>query len=510
MPTFTVPASYGTLREFNQCHNPSGSAAGGRFCSGDPFTLTPGQRLATTVTVAPTSFDLHQVKNRRFLFHVPSQTLVLGGPSPDLDSHAVDFDHAKRVLGVPGRFDEYIRGWLGTNRSTYKDGVIHFAPGLRFDAARRFPEYADRFMQTIEYFLRHGGSGKTVVRGFDIGEASEEWKVKDKLPSFVQQPTRPTRRKRLREFNQCHNPAGPGGGQFCSGTGKVPSIGRFARPEGSVRIPDYLKADVERAARAGIVTYHHQQPEPVMDKHGNIHDPVALSHADPRSQEFRDVKTGFTSRPQTGKIRIVTRGGEFVPDEEVWNDKYGFNTTRRKKALTPEMLTTPATEEDVLSTYRHEVGHLMDPFIDKPSRGSTPAVLGKEIRAWIYAVEASPDHRVSQRMMKAGLDSHAYYEFRRQFYLTQAKEFRISRYDQDEWAARQVEFEVKQKTVDPDTLAKSQRWAARAMRAINNYGAVLRKKGVGVREPKYKGRPDWAWKYVDRRTVVPGPGRGTI
>lgn len=33
MPTFTVPHSYGTFQEFNRCHNPGGSAAGGQFCS---------------------------------------------------------------------------------------------------------------------------------------------------------------------------------------------------------------------------------------------------------------------------------------------------------------------------------------------------------------------------------------------------------------------------------------------------------------------------------------------
>lgn len=191
MPLFTCP-----IHESNDCHTPAGSSEGGQFCSGKGALPTPGERLEHSVAIAPRSFDLHTIKNSRFMFHTPSATLLLGGSDPDFDSHAVEFDYAKRVLNVPGRFDEYVRGWLGTNRSTYKDGVVHFAPGLRFDAAQRFPEYTDKFMRAIEYFLQHGGSGKTVVRGFDLGDESFEWKVKDKLPSLIPPSAKSSRRRR--------------------------------------------------------------------------------------------------------------------------------------------------------------------------------------------------------------------------------------------------------------------------------------------------------------------------
>ena len=52
MPTFTVPSSYGTtMREFNQCHNPSGSPTGGQFCSG------PGGGARGPGMVKATSLD---------------------------------------------------------------------------------------------------------------------------------------------------------------------------------------------------------------------------------------------------------------------------------------------------------------------------------------------------------------------------------------------------------------------------------------------------------------------
>lgn len=38
MPTFVVPSSYGTLREFNTCHAPGGAATGGQFCTKDEAT----------------------------------------------------------------------------------------------------------------------------------------------------------------------------------------------------------------------------------------------------------------------------------------------------------------------------------------------------------------------------------------------------------------------------------------------------------------------------------------
>jgi len=74
-----------------------------------------------------------------------------------------------------------------------------------------------------------------------------------------------------------------------------------------------------------------------------------------------------------------------------------------------------------------------------------------------------------------------------------------------------VDSEVKENIVVPETLAKAQQFTTRVMQAINNYGAVLRKKGTGVRTPEAKTRPAWHWDYLPiRKRPVPGPGRGGI
>lgn len=75
------------------------------------------------------SFDLKQVKNRRFMYSSKHHTLVLGDPKAGrkiIGSHSQEFHQAK----VKGLFDEYIRGWIGRNTSDYKEGIVHFAPQL--------------------------------------------------------------------------------------------------------------------------------------------------------------------------------------------------------------------------------------------------------------------------------------------------------------------------------------------------------------------------------------------
>lgn len=58
-----------------------------------------------------------------------------------------------------GRFDDYLRGWIGTSKS-YPCGVIHFAPAVVM-------EQFDRGFDTLQMFARLEGTGDdTVIRGF--------------------------------------------------------------------------------------------------------------------------------------------------------------------------------------------------------------------------------------------------------------------------------------------------------------------------------------------------------
>lgn len=313
----------------------------------------------------------------------------------------------------------------------------------------------------------------------------------------------------LREMNTCHAQAD---GKFCSGPGgQRVSLGTRTYPDNSVRLPEYLKADVLHAAKAGIVTYHHQQPEPVKDSTGKIHDPLALSHSNRSEEHYTDKKTGFRVTAHGGKVRIVTRGGEFVPHEDVYTGS--FNLTRRQKTMTPDMLTKPANRADVISTYRHEVGHIMD--ANFKGAKSTPEVLAREIRAWTNAVEIAPNHRVSSRMVQSGLESHAYFELRRQHHLQNSMQS-VSSWDRAERSARMVQNEMKDNHLDAPTLERARAMAQKVSASLARYGAVLRSKGAPAKTPKGpKPYISKRWKMgigsgADMYRPMPGPGRGGI
>jgi len=149
--------------------------------------------------------------------------------------------------------------------------------------------------------------------------------------------------------------------------------------------------------------------------------------------------------------------------------------------MTPDLLEHPANKADVLSTYRHEVGHLMD----RNFKGgvSTPEVLAREIRAWTHAVEIAPNHRVSQRMVLSGLESHAYFEMRRQEHI---KTYRGPSWDRDERTATMVNREIKDGVLDAPTLVRARAMAQKVSSSLRKYGEVLRRKGGKPREPKGK------------------------
>lgn len=312
----------------------------------------------------------------------------------------------------------------------------------------------------------------------------------------------------IHESNDCHNPAGsPVGGRFCSAPGVAPAEGRgplgiYPRPVDSVKIPAYLKDDVARAMRAGFVTYHQQQPEPIKDITGQIQDPLAMSHARGSEEQFKDVGTGMWVKAR-GKIRLMTRGGEFEPTYQTYSSQ-GFPTGYKKKELTPADLPPEAQASplDVISTFRHEVGHLIDDAWSSRATKSTPVTLGRELRAWIYAMEISPDHTLSEKMMRSGLTSHAYFEFRKKELWEARGNPRMNSWDREEWMEREVRAEMKDGMMHAATLAKAEAFATRGIRAIQNYGKVLKRKGL-VRIPQPR---DPFFPERNRLLVTPGPG----
>ena len=112
------------------------------------------------------SFNIQQIENRRFMFNPQTGTLILGFQYSGrklISSHADE--HIAANTGEA--FDNFIRGWVGTGRS-YKDGVIHFAPGISATNIQMFEKGFD----TLEMFAENGANKNTVVRAF--GEVWEQ------------------------------------------------------------------------------------------------------------------------------------------------------------------------------------------------------------------------------------------------------------------------------------------------------------------------------------------------
>lgn len=106
------------------------------------------------------TFDLHDIGNRRFMYCPSTGSLILGFESCGIDiskSHAIEH----MLANVEEPFDSFIRGWVGTDKKKYKDGVIHFAPPVLSTSSMFEPAFC-----TLELFKANGATGKTVVRGF--------------------------------------------------------------------------------------------------------------------------------------------------------------------------------------------------------------------------------------------------------------------------------------------------------------------------------------------------------
>lgn len=124
-------------------------------------------------------FNIHDVKNRRFMYNTKTNEFILGGDDINRNSHAEEYSKARRDGKVKGKFDDFVRGWVGTS-DKYKNGIIHFAPNIPEEAFKD-ADIADVILQTIEYFLKSGANEKTILR--NILKAGE-YKVKELFPYF--------------------------------------------------------------------------------------------------------------------------------------------------------------------------------------------------------------------------------------------------------------------------------------------------------------------------------------
>jgi hypothetical protein len=318
---------------------------------------------------------------------------------------------------------------------------------------------------------------------------------------------------KLEEFNRCHVPAGSGkGGQF--GDKTQCAIDMHPQRPDSVPLPGYLHSDVLMARRAGIMTTHMQQPEPVRDTTGRVFDPLMRTQFERGEFSFVDNK-GFTHKLPVGEIRIWSRGGQYDPYDIIYDT--WFNQTKKPKELKPEDLPPEgrAGKEDVLSVYRHEVGHAITRYADNERPGIKdlskrtihPALvvagervtrdMANEVAAWQFAVAISPAHRVSAKMVHEGIASHAYAMYHAERTRQERAYSQVPRYDQMEWLDRRLRNDP----VDPELVAKAAAFADRATKVILRYGRRLRSRGLQMLPPS---RPN---PYFDKtKRVIPGPG----
>lgn len=96
--------------------------------------------------------DVLRITNRRFMYDPQTGVLLLGDEiygKSIRSSHAQEFHDSQ----AGGRFDDYLRGWVGTS-------IVHFAPAVSM-------EQFDRGFDTLQMFARlEGINGDTIVRGF--------------------------------------------------------------------------------------------------------------------------------------------------------------------------------------------------------------------------------------------------------------------------------------------------------------------------------------------------------
>ena len=121
--------------------------------------------------------DLHNIKNRRFMFNPNTGTFFLGKEDRLRKKHDGSHSEEFHDAAIQENFDDFVRGWIGYNKSDYKHGIIHFAPNI---CEATFGEGYDTL---VMFASQLGIDAKTQVRGFiRYGEQL----MKDLLPGRFQ------------------------------------------------------------------------------------------------------------------------------------------------------------------------------------------------------------------------------------------------------------------------------------------------------------------------------------
>lgn len=104
------------------------------------------------------NINILQIKNRRFMYNTQNGTLILGNEAYGKNirsSHSEEFYTSE----TEGCFDDYIRGWIGTNKN-YPNGIFHFAPAV---SKSQFNKGVDTLQMLITL---DGVNHNTIIRGF--------------------------------------------------------------------------------------------------------------------------------------------------------------------------------------------------------------------------------------------------------------------------------------------------------------------------------------------------------
>lgn len=84
------------------------------------------EKILMVINVKREIIDVLQITNRRFMYHPQTGILILGDEmygKSICSSHAQEFYTSK----AEGRFDDYLRGWIGVSRN-YPRGITILPP----------------------------------------------------------------------------------------------------------------------------------------------------------------------------------------------------------------------------------------------------------------------------------------------------------------------------------------------------------------------------------------------
>ena len=143
-------------------------------CKTGKRTKRQVEKILMVIDVKREIIDILQITNRRFMYNPQTGTLILGDEmygKSICSSHSQEFYASK----AEGRFDDYLRGWIGVSKS-YPHGIVHFAPAVSM-------EQFDCGFDALQMFARlEGVNGATIVRGFCT---MPDQRMGDLLPSSL-------------------------------------------------------------------------------------------------------------------------------------------------------------------------------------------------------------------------------------------------------------------------------------------------------------------------------------